>query len=125
MLDSNFIYKYHYDMMHRDYKMSNEAPDVKRKWVSEENEMPRFEIDCRTGQVGIKKPQTYTNDQIMRRVKQVHYRLVVTHNITDVELTSLIGKIMSGTRNLHYLTTQENNHRLKDVASFIIREFSY
>lgn len=87
--------------------------------------MPRFEINCRTGQVGIKQEPKLTNDQIVKRVKQVHYRLVAAYKITDDELKTLVEKIMTGTRNLHYLTNKDNHMRLKDVATYIIREFSY
>lgn len=87
--------------------------------------MPRFEIDCRTGGVRLKQEPKLTNEQIVKQVKQVHYRLVAAHKITDDELKTLVQKIMTGTRNLHYLTTQENHTRLKDVATYIIREFSY
>lgn len=87
--------------------------------------MNRFQVDCRTGQVRIKEQPKLTNDQIVKRVKQVHYRLVAAYNITDDELKTLVQKIMTGTRNLHYLTTAENHQRLKDVATYIIREFSY
>ena len=87
--------------------------------------MPRFEINCRTGQVGIKQEPKLTNEQIVKRVQQVHYRLVAVHKITDDELKTLVQKIMTGTRNLHYLTNKDNHTRLKDVATYIIREFSY
>ncbi len=87
--------------------------------------MNRFQIDCRTGRVRIAEEPKLTHDQIVKRVKQVHYRLVAAYKITDDELNTLVQKIMTGTRNLHYLTTAENHQRLKDVATYIIREFSY
>jgi hypothetical protein len=87
--------------------------------------MPRFVIDCRKGQVVLQQPPKLTNEQIVKRVKEVHYRLVAAHKITDEELKTLVQKIMTGTRNLHYLTTPENHRRLTDVATYIIREFSY
>lgn len=87
--------------------------------------MTRFKFDSRTGQMGIMKEPKLTNDQIVKRVKHVHRNLIVVNKITDEELVYLVNKIMTGTRNLAYLTTTDNRRRLQAVATYIIREFSY
>jgi hypothetical protein len=87
--------------------------------------MNKFHIDCRTGQVSVKQKQQFTRAQIVSRVKHVHSRLIVVNQITDDELNDLASKILSGTRNINYLTNVDNRRRLMAVATYIVREFSY
>jgi hypothetical protein len=63
---------------------------------------------------------------ILTTVKRVHRLAIKEFNVTDAELSGLIAKVQSGTRNHHYLNFEgdgrKNNPRLKEIIFTILRE---
>jgi hypothetical protein len=65
-------------------------------------------------------------NQIFNEVKRCRQDLIRAHSVTDEELMLMIKRVMSGTRNLSYMVTPAKNFpRLKDLAAYIVREYSY
>lgn len=84
--------------------------------------MGRFDLDPRTGIVGMHKEPVKNADEIFREVKARRRDLIAAHTITDGEIKGIITKVKGGTRNTFYLAP---DRRLVDMAAYIVREYGW
>jgi hypothetical protein len=84
----------------------------------------KYQLNIRTGQVEVYRPRHKTVSEIVLDVKRRRGDLIRAHTVSDEELTVLVTKIAGGIRNTQYLA-KGDHHRLKDLASFIVREYGW
>lgn len=85
----------------------------------------QYNYDPATGSLARHQREKKTPQQVFDEVKRKRHDLIRAHSIRDEELKELIKKVLSGTRNTAYLARGADYSRLRDIAAFIVREYSY
>lgn len=84
--------------------------------------MPKFELDCRTGMMQVKRDKPPPGDQVFRQVKRIYGELITRNGIADDTINSIITKVKSGTRNIHYLGVKTRAEQ--EIGYYILRQFN-
>lgn len=87
--------------------------------------MPRYALNRRTLQFEPVYEPKPTREQLLAKVKRVHFTTIRDYDLKDQDIKDLIEQVVTGTRNIHYLKFKgkQMNARLLEIGYFLLREY--
>lgn len=82
----------------------------------------KIRFNQRTGLPELVDDPKPSEDEVFWKVKRIFYMKIRVHEISDDEIREIIKRVISGTRNIHYLVKAGEIPRLRDIANYILRE---